>query len=169
MLKYEEELETVKDYHELFNIIAGVRVIFLVTTVFSSTIELGLSLSILEIADTAASIVSGLLIVSIVNVLLLLLYLQTVKIKNNQSSFLIYIVEVLSSAYGILGLYAYFKFIQEIEIITVSAIIGMIGLIDLIIINIFIGSYFMQGKLNDRLVEAAIIVNILILIFLMFI
>lgn len=169
MLKFEEQLETKKDYHEFFNVIAGVRIIFLITSVFNSTIELGLSFSILKISDTASSIVIGLLIVTIVNILLLLLYLKTVKEKNNQSSFLIYIIEVLSSVYGILGLYGYFRYIQEIEFITITAMIGMIGLIDLIIINIFIGSFFLQGKLNDRLVEVAIIINIVILVVLMFI
>lgn len=169
MLKYEEQLESQKDHHEVFNVIAGVRIIFLITAVFSSTIELGLSLSILKIADTATSIVIGLFIATVVNILLLLLYLKTVKEKNNQSTFLIYIIEVLSSTYGILGLYGYFRYIQEIEIITISSVIGMIGLVDLILINVFIGSFFMQGKLNDRLVEAAIIINIAILLVLMFI
>lgn len=169
MLKYEEQLEPIKDSREIFNIIAGVRIIFLITAVFNSTIELGLSLSILTMADTATSIVIGLFITTVVNILLLILYLNTVKEKNNQSTFLVYIVEVLSSAYGILGLYGYIRYIQEIEVVTVLAAIGMIGLIDLIITNVFIGSFFIQGKLNDRLVEIAIFINIIVLILLMFI
>ncbi|WOO89198.1 hypothetical protein R2F61_00420 [Mollicutes bacterium LVI A0078] len=169
MLKVNELFESENDHHEFFNVIAGVRIIFLVTSVFSSTIEPGLSFSILKIADTALSIVFGLLMVTVVNIALLLFYLKTVKEKNNQSNFLIYIVEVLSSVYGILGIYAYFRYIQELQVLTISAVIGMIGLIDLIIINIFIGSFFLQGKLNDRLVEAAIAINALILILLVFI
>ncbi len=169
MLKLEDQLKQNHDLHEVFNVIAGVRIIFLITAVFSSTIELGLSFSILKIADTASSIVIGLLVATVVNVVLLLIYLKTVQEKNNQSSFIIYIIEVLSSVYGILGLYGYFRYIQEVEVVTVSAIIGMIGLVDLIIINIFIGSFFLQGKLNERLVEFAILINVVILIALIFI
>lgn len=169
MLNVEERLTPAKDYHELFNVVAGVRILFLVTAVFSSTIDLGLSFSILKIADTATSIVLGLLLATIVNIMLLIFYLRTVKEKNNQSNFIIYIIEVLSSVYGILGIYAYFRYIQEIEIITIAAVIGLIGLVDLIIINIFIGSFFMQGELNDRLVEFAIVINAIILVALIFI
>ncbi len=159
----------VHDYHEAFNVLAGVRIIFLITGVFSSTIELGLSFSILAIADTASTIVYNLLLATIVNIVLLVIYIKTVKIKNNQSNFLIYIIEILSSVYGVLGIYAYLRFINQVDIITINTIIGMIGLIDLIIINIFIGSFFMQGELNDRLVEFAIIINLVILVGLLFI
>lgn len=158
-----------KDRHELFNIVAGVRIIFLITAVFNFVIELGLSFSILKIADTATSIVIGLLLATIINVLLLVFYLRTVKEANNQSNFLIYIVEVLSTVYGLLGIYAYFRLIREIEVITLASIVGMIGLVDLILVNVFIGSYFLQHKINDRLVEFAIIINLLILVSLIFI
>ncbi|WOO87441.1 hypothetical protein RZE82_00450 [Mollicutes bacterium LVI A0039] len=168
MLKEEKKGE-IKDYHKMFNVIAGVRVIFLMTAVFSSTIELGLSFSILKIADTASSIVGGLFLATFINIILLFLYMKMVKEKNNQSFFIIYIIEVLSSVYGVLGIYAFFRYIQEIEIITISAVVGMIGLIDLIIINLFVGSYFLQGTLNDRLIEFAIVVNIIILASLLFI
>lgn len=168
MLKVNQFKEN-KDYHELFNIIAGVRIIFLLTSVINFVIELGLSFSILKIADTATSIVIRLLMATILNILLLAFYLRTVREPNNQSNFLIYIVEVLSTVYGLLGIYAYFRLTQEIEVITLTSIIGMIGLIDLILINVFIGSYFLQHKTNDRLVEFAILINLIILISLIFI
>lgn len=158
-----------KDRHELFNIIAGVRIIFLITAVFNFVIELGLSFSILKIADTATSIVIGLLLATIINILLLVFYLRTVQEANNQSNFLIYIVEVLSTVYGLLGMYAYFRLIREIEVVTLASIVGMIGLVDLILVNVFIGSYFLQHKINDHLVEFAIIINLLILVSLIFI
>lgn len=169
MLKREDIIETNKDYHQIFNLIASIRIVFLVVAVFNSTIELGLSLSILKIADAVAAIVIGLLVATIINILLLLVYLQTVKKKNNQSSFLIYIIEVLSAVYGILGLCGYIRYIQEIEVMTIMAMIGMIGLVDLIIINLIIGSLFINGKVSGRLIEVAILVNIGVLIFLMFI
>lgn len=169
MLKQEDIIETNKDYHQIFNGIAGIRIIFLIIAVFNSTIELGLSLSIVKVEDAVSSIIVGLLIATIINILLLLVYLKTVKQKNNQSSFLIYIIEVLTAVYGILGLCGYIGYIQQVEVITVMVMIGMIGLVDLIIVNIFIGSFFINGKVSGRLIEYAILINALVLILLMFI
>lgn len=169
MSKIEEKVTENHNYRELWRIIAGVRIIFLISSVFNSTVDLGLAFSILSIADTATSIVIGLFFTTIINIILLISYLYMVKERNNQSIFIVYIVEILSLIYGLLGIYAYLRYINEIEFITISAVIGMIGLVDLIIVNIFIGGFFFQGKVNDRLVEVAIGINIIILVGLLFI
>lgn len=169
MLKFDEQAKLQKDRHQLFNVVAIIRIIFLTVSLFNSTIDLGLSFSILKIGDTATAIVIDLLIATIINIILLIIYLNTVETKNNQSTFLIYIVEVLSSVYGILGLFGFIRYIQVTSAMSISAAIGIIGLLDLIVINIFIGTFFMQGKLNNRLIEIGIIANVFLLIALTFI
>ncbi len=160
--------DAAKDHTDLFNVIAGVRVLFLIIGLFNSTIELGLSFSIIEIGSTATDIVFKLLTVTICNILLLILYIQTVKKPSNQSSFLIYIVEVLTMAYGLLGIYAFVRYILYLEIVTFSIGIGFIGLIDLLLINTVIGSYFVQNRVKEWIIEIAIVINAIIILFLLF-
>lgn len=169
MINYEKIQENKKDQSNVFNIVAGVRVIFLVMGLFSSMIELGMSFSIVEIGDTATAIMYNLLIVTVVNIILLIIYIQTVKIPNHQSSFLIYIVEVLTSAFGLLGAYAFIRYITTLEIATLPAVIGLVGIIDLILINAFIGTYFVSNYIKEGLVEIAIGINIVIIMILLFI
>ncbi len=150
-----------KDHSEIFDVVAGVRIIFLVMGLLSSTIDLGLSFSVNAIGESAVEIAYKLLIVTITNIALLIFYIQTVRKHNYKSNFLIYIVEVMTCAYGLLGIYAFIRYSFELQIATLAALVGLIGLIDLILVNMAIGSYFLQNNIKNGLIEFTILMNII--------
>lgn len=167
-MKLDKILNPKEDYSKFFNILAGSRILFLLMSLFSATIDLGLSFSIVDVVSTATNMIYDLLMVTILNIIVLILYITLVKKENNQSNFLIYIMEILTSAFGVLGLYAFFRYINMLNLITTSTVIGIVGLIDLLLINILIGSYFFKTKIHVVFIEAAIFLNLIVLVVLYF-
>lgn len=153
-----------QDYSQFFNIIAGSRILFILMSLFSATIELGLSFSIVDVVTTANNMLYDLLNVTIINIIILILFIKLVKKENNQSNFLIYIMEILTSVFGILGIYGFFRYFTMLNVITESTIVGIVGLIDLLFINVVIGSYFFKTKFNTFIIEIAIFLNLIVVI-----